>query len=191
MRVTRDIQRVLDDERGVSIVFAMLLLVVLLILGGIILSYGYSGYRRATQDVGDEQAAYNVRSAAELVHGQFGGSEPAQWALEALDEAGRVAPTGGYAERTLSVSGSANTFADVTVRVRLTAGGSYDVAVFEKDALEGAGAGSANGNQAASAGPARLNGVAYHFAVGYAPSGDAPDATARITSIGNIEKVGQ
>lgn len=171
MRPRRNIRRVLSDERGVSIVFAMLLLVVLLILGGIILSYGYSEYRRATQDVSDQQAGYNVRSATELVYQQFG--DKADWAVAALGEARSASSTGGSAERTLSVQGDAASFTDVTVRVRYTAGSSYDVSVFERDAM------GADG---------RVNGLAYHFTVSYTPaSGRTPSTLTR----GTPEKVGQ
>lgn len=165
MRATRDIRRVLADEHGVSIVFAMLLLVVLLILGGIILSYGYSGYRRATQDVSDQQAGYNVRSATDLVYAQFGVGQTAQWAQDAL--AAASASPDGTAERTLSVTGAAN-FDDVTIRVKKTADVTYDVAVYEKNTVDAAG---------------RVDGAAYHFTVTYA-NGD-------VTNKGNVEKVGQ
>ena len=40
---------ILREEKGVSIVFACLLLVVLLILGSIIVAYGYSNYNRAVE----------------------------------------------------------------------------------------------------------------------------------------------
>lgn len=105
-RMTRRAHAVLTDEHGISIVFAMILLVVLLIVGGIIVSYAYSGYQRAQQDRTDEQAYQTVYSAAKFVQKQFKeqeskGTEPddESWAMKAL----RSAQNGSGYSGTLSV----------------------------------------------------------------------------------------
>ena len=46
----RRVDNIVNDERGVSIVFACIAMVVLLIIGGIVIAYGYSNYNRALEN---------------------------------------------------------------------------------------------------------------------------------------------
>lgn len=70
-RTTRDI---LSDEHGVSIVFAVILVVVLLVIGGILVTTGYANFSRATSDVPAEQNEKTVASAAAFVQGKMDGA---------------------------------------------------------------------------------------------------------------------
>lgn len=70
-RTTRDI---LSDEHGVSIVFAVILVVALLVIGGILVTTGYANFSRATSDVPAEQNEKTVTSAATFVQGKLDGA---------------------------------------------------------------------------------------------------------------------
>lgn len=122
-RTTRDI---LSDEHGVSIVFAVILVVVLLVIGGILVTTGYANFSRATSDVPADQNEKTIASAATFVQGKMNGAtvaaiggDPSQgftsndmpWIERLLKEDGGTV--------TLSVEGSdlpADVLQDVTVK---------------------------------------------------------------------------
>ena len=121
IRRTRDILR---NEQGVSIVFAVLLVVVLLILGGIIVSFGYANYHRSLDDMAAERTYQNVSSATQLLH------DKADGAPASTDWIQRIAAT-----ITLSVSSSQDAqFANISVDVKKNGQGAYNVALYETDA---------------------------------------------------------
>lgn len=117
---------ILTDERGVSIVFAVILVVVLLVIGGILVTTGYANFSRATSDVPAEQNEKTVASAATFVQGKMNGAtvtaiggNPPQgfksvdmpWIEHLLEQDGGTV--------TLSVTGSnlpAGALQDVTVK---------------------------------------------------------------------------
>lgn len=125
LRMNGNARDILTDEHGVSIVFAVILVVVLLVIGGILVSTGYANFTRAASDAPNEQNAKTVASAAAFVQGKMDGaavtavggnasqgfaSSDAPWIGDLLT------PDGGTA--TLSVQGDglpANALDDVTV----------------------------------------------------------------------------
>lgn len=125
LRMNGNARDILTDEHGVSIVFAVILVVVLLVIGGILVSTGYANFTRAASDAPNEQNAKTVASATAFVQGKMDGaavtavggdasqgfaSSDAPWIDDLLK------PDGGKA--TLSVQGDSlpeNALGDVTV----------------------------------------------------------------------------
>lgn len=136
-RTTRDI---LSDEHGVSIVFAVILVVALLVIGGILVTTGYANFSRATSDVPAEQNEKTVASAAAFVQGKLDGAtvtaiggNPSQgfksdnmpWIEHLLKKDGGTV--------TLSVTGSnlpADALQDVTLEARPEKGSPTAFSVF-------------------------------------------------------------
>lgn len=124
----RRIADILSREDGVSIVFACLLMMVLFILGGIIIAYGYSNLDRATSDMTQARDYQTVSSAAQFVHAKMNtaavtksgtlytvsGSTP-QWVADTLNG------------KTVTVTDPSGTFATTTVTATTTASGVFTV----------------------------------------------------------------
>lgn len=131
VRRTRDILR---SEQGVSIVFAVLLVVVLLILGGIIVSFGYANYHRSLDDMAAERTYQNVSSATRLLHDKADGAPAGTDWIQKIVAAGE---SGGQTPATIALSVSSSQdaqFANISVDVKKNGQGAYNVALYETDA---------------------------------------------------------
>ena len=108
-----------------SIVFAVLLVVVLLVLGGIIVSFGYTNYERTYQ---------NVSSATRLLHDKADGAPAGTDWIQKIVAAGE---SGGQTPATIALSVSSSQdaqFANISVDVKMNGQGAYNVALYETDA---------------------------------------------------------
>ena len=74
-------RNIANDEQGVSIVFACLVLTVLLVIGGIVIAYGYSNYNRAVKNFGGTSDYECVMQATRTVRDNI---ETANWANNLL-----------------------------------------------------------------------------------------------------------
>ena len=111
----------------------MLLVVVLLILGGIIVSFGYANYHRSLDDMAAERTYQNVSSATRLLHDKAGAPAGTDW-IQRIVAAGE---SGGQTPATIALSVSSSQdaqFANISVDVKKNGQGAYNVALYETDA---------------------------------------------------------
>ena len=139
--------RLVDSESGVSIIFACLLLLVLMIIGGIILSYGYSNSNRATENITQEQSRLTVNSACETLLQTVGTTRVNHSGLDfhadsdaSNTDASSVAASLMNSTQSAPVSISANGFS--TVKAAVTAkpeniSGTYEITCWEDGKEDG------------------------------------------------------